>query len=144
VETPDSALLYYCHAPTVEHFCFSDGLVLLEGKERLFAYNEAAAKLWARLRTGASIADLRDQLSKEYGLPLGRAREDAQSIVNDWLSRRLIEPCGTSALHSRAGAAASALGTTGLFSNAECEDVARQSGWEGGDGQECILTVAAD
>jgi coenzyme PQQ synthesis protein D (PqqD) len=122
VETPDSALLYYCHAPTVEHFCFSNGLVLLEGKERLFAYNEAAAKLWARLRTSASIADLRDQLSKEYGLPLGRAREDAQSIVNEWLSRRLIEPCGTSALHSRAGAAASALGTTGLFSNAECEE----------------------
>ena len=73
METPDSALLYYCHAPTVEHFCFSDGLVLLEGKERLFAYNEAAAKLWARLRTVASSAHLRDQLSKEYGLPLGRA-----------------------------------------------------------------------
>ena len=106
----------------MEHFDFSDGLVLLEGKERLFAYNEAAAKLWARLRTGASIADLRDQLSKEYGLPLGRAREDAQSIVNDWLSHRLIEPCGTSALHSRAGAAGRASGTTGLFSHAECEE----------------------
>ena len=27
---------------------------------------------------------------------------------------------------------------------ADCRRVARQSGWEGGDDQECILTVAAD
>jgi hypothetical protein len=81
-----------CHAPGVESFGVAGGLVLLSDQSRLFAYNETAAILWERLREGAAHEDLSEQLTLDYGLPPDQAHRDAQTILNDWLSKGLIEP----------------------------------------------------
>jgi hypothetical protein len=101
----------YRSAAAADGFYFSSGLVVLQNRERVFAYNEAAAILWAALQGGASIEDLGDRLAQEYGLFLDRAREDARCIVDDWLSRGLIERCGTTEVRPRASDALPAQAT---------------------------------
>lgn len=105
---------------TADGFYFATGLVVLQNGQRLLAYNEAAAGLWARLETGASIDDLGDQLVNEYGLFPDQAREDAQNIVDDWLSLGVVERSGISEVRGR-GASAPIADTTGFPPQAERE-----------------------
>jgi len=105
---------------TGDAFYFSTGLVLLQNGERLFAYNEASAKLWACLQTGAALDDLRDLLAKEYGVSLEQAGEDAQRAVDDWLSHGLIERSGVSDVLTQVGKSYQT-DPTGTPPNSECE-----------------------
>ena len=74
--------------PSVSAIPFDGGLVLLDGRaNRLFAYNQSAALVWAALADGASPGQA---LCDAYDIAPAQADADANAIIAHWQAEALV------------------------------------------------------
>jgi PqqD family protein of HPr-rel-A system len=67
-------------------------LIFHRGNGQFFVLNRVGTALWRELAAGASIAEIRLKLQREYQIPPTDAQEDVREFLEQLLRRRLIQP----------------------------------------------------
>ena len=78
--------------PHVRSMTDADGAVLLDlGRGKYFSLNGIGMRLWARLRQGASLAELVEGLRADYDVPLDVLRSDAERFLHSLRQKGLVD-----------------------------------------------------
>ena len=61
-------------------------------EDELYALNDTARFLWTRLDGRRTVADLADELAREYGVPRDEVEADVTGLIGELLKRRMVLP----------------------------------------------------
>ena len=61
-------------------------------EDELYALNDTARFLWTRLDGRRTVADLADELAREYGAPRDEVEADVAGLIGELLKRRMVLP----------------------------------------------------
>ena len=67
-------------------------LLMLPGQFELFTLNATGRMVWCDIIEGRALRDTVRSIADKFGIPLQRAREDVESLIDDLLARNVIYP----------------------------------------------------